>query len=223
MLDIRFNNNKEFMAAHREEYIQKVRDPYYQLIAALTPTMLQIDPGMETRPAKCLSRIFRDTRFSKDKSPYRDHHWVAFRHGGIPKERAPLFWLEIRLEQVNWGLGFWGENREAMRILRHRMLRTPNEFIAFNQTFSTHHFVLSGDTYKRIAIPDDLHPEVATWYTRKELLVGKSKVDPSIIFSAKFADTLINDFLALAPLYQLMQNSYELAIGGGDVTSCINI
>ena len=61
--DIRFHNEKAFMDAHRKEYYQKVRDPFYAFIAEMAPVMLSIDPDMEVRPAKCLSRINRDTRY----------------------------------------------------------------------------------------------------------------------------------------------------------------
>ena len=114
--DIRFNNNKEFMDAHRKEYYAKMRDPYYAFIQALAPTMLAIDEDMEVRPHKCLSRINRDTRYTKDKSPYRDHHWVAFRRAAIPKDGMPFYWFEIRLESINWGLGVWG--RIAISLTR---------------------------------------------------------------------------------------------------------
>ena len=112
--DIRFNNDKAFMDAHRKEYYQKVRDPFYAFIESLAPTMLEIDGEMEVRPHKCLSRINRDTRYSRDKSPYRDHHWLAFRQAARDKDGAPFYWFEIRLESVNWGLGVWGENRPLM-------------------------------------------------------------------------------------------------------------
>ena len=110
MLDLRFNNNKTFMNENRTRYQEVMRDPYYRLIELLTPTALEIDPGMEVRPYKCLSRIFRDTRFSNNKLPYRDHHWVAFRHQAEPRDQAVMLWFEIRLDEVSWGLGFWGGN-----------------------------------------------------------------------------------------------------------------
>lgn len=67
--DIRFHNEKAFMDAHRKEYYQKVRDPFYAFIAEMAPVMLSIDPDMEVRPAKCLSRINRDTRYSQGINP----------------------------------------------------------------------------------------------------------------------------------------------------------
>ena len=218
MLDIRFNNNKTFMAENRNDYIRVMRAPYYALIDHLAPTMLEINANMEVRPNKCLSRIFRDARFSKDKSPCRDHHWVAFRQAGIPRESAPMYWMEVRVEKVSWGLGFWGENKKAMEHMRRRMVAKPKEFSALNALLKKNDFALAGEDYKRLKVPDDLNPAVADWYPKKELLFVKEKIDPAIIFTPAFADTLAEDFKALAPVYHLMQGSYELALNEGEIS-----
>lgn len=215
MLDIRFHNNKAFMDEHREEYVQKVRTPYYDLIDAMAGDMLAIDPQMEVRPVKCLSRIFRDTRFSKDKSPYRDHHWIAFRRAGLPREAAPMFWFEVRFERISWGLGYWGENKGAMDILRRRMIAYPGEFHQLNRLLSENRFALEGEDYKRLKPPGDLDPILIPWYTKKELLFIKDGVDTDVIFKKILPHTLTKDFIALAPLYRLMQGCYDLAAAGG--------
>lgn len=217
MLDIRFHNSKEFMDAHREQYIEKVRTPYFDLINSMADVMLSIDPQMEVRPSKCLSRIFRDTRFSKDKSPYRDHHWIAFRRAGIPREAAPMFWFEVRIERVSWGLGYWGENKGALEILRRRMIAHPGEFHQLNRLLEENRFVLAGDDYKRLKPPDDLDPMLIPWYTKKELLFMKDGVNADIIFKKTLPQTLTKDFRALAPLYRLMQGCYDLAANGGEI------
>ena len=119
MPDIRFNNNKEFMAEHRAQYQRMMRDPHYRFIEALTPTMLSIDPQMEVRLTK-RCRIFRTHGFA-DKSPYRDHHWIAFRRVGSRGIKSIMFWFEARVESVSWG---WvsGRKRPAMDVFRRRMI-----------------------------------------------------------------------------------------------------
>ncbi len=76
---LRFNNNREFFLNNREWYLRSVREPSLALVEALAPAVEQIDPGIETRSQRALARINRDTRFSRDKSPYRDHVWISFR------------------------------------------------------------------------------------------------------------------------------------------------
>ena len=99
-LDLRFHNDKSFMDANRERYLRDVRQPFYDFIGAMGPGMQQIAEDMEVRPVKCLSRINRDTRFSRDKSPYRDHLWVSFRQSGMPNDGTPFYWFEISPENA---------------------------------------------------------------------------------------------------------------------------
>lgn len=212
MMELRFNNNKAFMSDNRQEYLRRMHAPYYRLIQNLAPGMVAIDPKMEVRPNKVLSRIFRDTRFSKNKEPYRDHHWIAFRRQGEPRDKAVMFWFEIRLENVSWGLGFWGENRKAMEILRRRMISNPAELVSLQRILSEYQFRLEGDKYKRISIPEGLHPELVDWYVRKDIYLVKNQVDASQVFKTGFAKQLIEDFQALAPFYHLLRGSYELSM-----------
>ena len=78
-LDLRFHNNTEYFHQEHDRYIEEVQQPFYAFIEDMAPLLRDIDPKMELRPYKCLSHIHRDTRFTKDKSPYRDHLWIAFR------------------------------------------------------------------------------------------------------------------------------------------------
>ena len=72
-LDLKFHNSTEFFHSQHDRYLETVQSPFYEMIREMAPAMLKIDPEMEIRPFKCLSHIHRDTRFSRDKSPYRDH------------------------------------------------------------------------------------------------------------------------------------------------------
>lgn len=215
MLQIRLNNNKEFMTAHRKQYEEIMKLPYYQLIETLTPAILRIDPGMEVRPSKVLSRIFRDTRFSKDKSPYRDHHWLAFRRAGQPKETAVMFWFEIRIEYVSWGLGYWGANRPAMDIFRRRLISHPDDWLGLLKSLKGTELVVEGEKYKRMKPPDDLLPELESFYPMKSLYISRNNAPYEAIFSADLSDFIMKDFEKLAPFYRLLRGYYELSLFEG--------
>ena len=126
-LDIRFHNEVSFYKAHEDEYQTFVKKPFYRFIEELGETMLSISDDLEVRPAKCLARLRRDTRFTKDKSPYRDHLWLVFHRAGEAKDTSVMYWFELSPETVEWGLGFWGMNRPAMNALRARMVEKPRE------------------------------------------------------------------------------------------------
>jgi len=209
--DIRFNNDKSFMDAHRKEYYRKVRDPFYAFIDALAPVMLDIDEDMEVRPHKCLSRINRDTRFTKDKSPYRDHHWVAFRQAARDKDGAPFYWFEIRLESVSWGLGVWGENQALFDALRRRMQARPREVMDALRPAYENGFAQGGQTWKRTYQPPaGLPAMLAPVYPARSLYFEKMDIDPAWIFDGGIVNRVASDFRALAPVWRLLRGLNDI-------------
>ncbi len=218
MLDLRFNNNKTFMDEHREQYHQLMRDPYYAFIETAAPAMRTIDDRMEVRPYKALSRIYRDTRFTKDKSPYRDHHWLTFRREGEPREKSLMFWLEIRVERISWGLGFWGENKPAMDIFRRRMLAYPDDVMrALPDTGQGSNLQLAGDQYKRMSVPESLLTALKPWYLQKELLVSRLGIDHQIIYTRAVLDEFLRDCDRMAPLYRMLRGCYDQSLIMGEI------
>src|ERR1700754_4568583 len=69
--DLEQNNNKEWFEANKKRYEQTVKLPLEALATALIPPMQELDPDIDMEPKKALFRIYRDTRFSKDKTPYK--------------------------------------------------------------------------------------------------------------------------------------------------------
>lgn len=210
-LDLRFHNDKSFMDANRERYYRQVRAPFYAWIEAMTPCMLEIDPMMEVRPVKCLSRINRDIRFTQDKSPYRDHLWVSFREAGRSKDGA-FYWFEVTPEHVNWGVGIWGENRETMDAMRRRMLAHPADYAAILPILKARGFSLDGREWKKMAVPDPVPAVLRPWYLKREVYAQKQDVPLSVIFQPDLIDRVSADFRALAPLYHIFRGCAEEAM-----------
>ncbi len=210
-LDLRFHNYTDYFHAEHERYVETVQQPFYELIGDLGKEMRKIDPLMEIRPHKCLSRIHRDTRFSKDKSPYRDHLWFLFRRAGEPREQSVFFYGEFGPDRLDWGLGIWGENRELMDMFRRRMAANPDGTLALldDMEMEKHHLVPGGRSFKRMAVPPEIPDRLKMWYCMKDLYVGKWNPDYAWAFTERLAKEMRRDFKALAPLYQLLRGMQD--------------
>ena len=184
-LDLRFHNYTDYFHEQHDRYVEQVQQPFYRLIEELAPTAKQIDPLMEVRPHKCLSRIHRDTRFSRDKSPYRDHLWFIFRREGEPREKSVFLYGEFGPDRLGWGFGIWGENRELMDIFRKRMEANPRGMTALidDMDLYQHGLGLGGSFFKRMAIPLQIPERMKRWYAGREIYVGKAEPDYSLAFS----------------------------------------
>ena len=206
-LDLKFNNNTSFFHAQHDKYIEFVQKPFYDLIDGLSEEMRRIDSRMEVRPYKCLSHIHRDTRFTRDKSPYRDHLWFLFRREAEPREKALFYYFEMGPDRLGWGIGFWGENREALDMFRNRIRSNPDEILRTIQRLKLREngLILNGTVHKRMIIPDNIPEPLRRWYSSKEIYIEKEHPEYKMIFSDKIMKEVLKDYQALSPLYRLFR------------------
>ena len=205
-LDLKFHNNTAFFHEQHDRYVKDVQHVFYDMIGDLGPDMLKIDPGMEIRPYKCLSRIHRDTRFSKDKSPYRDRLWFLFRKAGEARDKALFYYFELGPDRLSWGMGFWGENREALDLFRKRMRADPDRMQSLldSMNLKTHSLFLDGTVHRKMTVPPEIPDQLKRWYLAKEMYIGKAHPDYRMIYSEKILKEVRKDFLTLAPLYRIL-------------------
>ena len=170
----RFQNSKAFYEAHKKEIQEGVVFPMRRLVADLQPVLETINPDMILDPVRCLSRVRRDTRYTADKSLYRENLWLMFRHqkNDLP---TPALWFEIFPDGYRYGCGILSTTPAFLEDWR-RTLRTDAAplLAAAKQAFDAG---LSMDTerYKRSKAESDgiADPEIAAWYDAKTLFVSR--------------------------------------------------
>lgn len=207
LMDLKFNNNTGFFHENHDRYIETVQAPFYEMIDELASDMLKIDPLMETRPYKCLSRIHRDTRFSRDKSPYRDHHWFLFRRAAEPRDKSLFYFFEFGPDRLDWGMGIWGENRELMDLFRRKMRANPDGTLAMidDMNLPERKMFLGGSAFKRMDIPPEIPDRLKRWYTARDMYIGRFEPERRWAFSDRIIREVRKDFRAIAPLYQMLR------------------
>ena len=210
-LDIRFHNSVSYYRENQQRFEEHVKAPFYDFINELGPGMQKIDPLMEIRPYRCLARIWRDTRFSKDKSPFRDHLWLLFRRAGEPREGSVMYWFELSPQHVDWGVGLWGENRPLMDMLRRRIAAKPDEVqhIIDSCHLARHHMVVGGQSFKRLEVPPGVPESLKHWYMLRDVYVSRADASMQWIYDPSLADKVLADFKALAPMYRLLRGAYD--------------
>ena len=213
-LELRFHNEVSFFKAHQDEYEQAVRAPFYAFVEAMAPTVSKIAPDMELRPAKCLARICRDTRFTKDKSPFRDHMWLLFRRGGEARDTAVMYWFELSPEVCEWGLGFWGDNRPAMDLLRQKLREKPQEVASVLKKCKLPDpgLAMFSERYKRMAVPENLTGALAQIYPMKSLYIKRIDAPMKLAYSPALIDAVSQDVLRLKPMYTFLRKLADQAM-----------
>ena len=89
------HNHRDWFLAHKEVYEESVRRPTTALVEALNAALMEFAPAYATEPAKAVYRIYRDVRFSSDKTPYKTHVAASFSRRGMPKHAAAGYYFGV--------------------------------------------------------------------------------------------------------------------------------
>lgn len=201
LADLKENNNKQWFEANRDKYIRYLREPMQELTISLGTFMLSIDPYFEIEPRKTISRINRDIRFSKDKSPYRANMWIAFKRVYLDWKTEPTYFFEIFPNSYRYGMGFYNIPKETLYKLRNMIDEGKKEFLKIDSIYRKQNtFILEGEKYKRIINPN-LPEELNDWYQRKEIYFVCNREIDQRLFSAELLDDLMDGFEKLSPIY----------------------
>jgi len=147
------NNDREWFRANKSRYEETVRDPAIRFILDFAPHLKDISPNFRADPrgnGGSLFRIYRDTRFSRDKSPFKTHTGIQFRHDQARDAHAPGFYLHLEPEGCFAAAGIWRPDGTALRKIREGIVEDPAgwEEATGSQAFRGC-FELSGDTLVR--------------------------------------------------------------------------
>lgn len=103
------NNNKPWFEAHREDYENNVLAPAQQFVMAMGKRLQKLSPKVNADPRvnRSLFRLNRDTRFSKDKTPYKTHMGVMFWEGSRPRMECSCYYFHLEPPKVMLGVGLY--------------------------------------------------------------------------------------------------------------------
>lgn len=206
LTNLEFNNNKAWFEENKQSYKDYVVKPFQQLISALADSMLSIDPAFDLRAevGKTISRIYRDVRFSKDKSPYRSSVWLTFKRMTQDWKMDPCFFFEITPQIYRYGMGFYESPKGAILRLREMIDDASDDFNRMLSIYKSQDiFTLEGEKYKKM-LDKTKTPEVADWYQRKSIYFMCTKKIDQKLFDQSLVETLKQDFETLKPFYEFL-------------------
>lgn len=200
------NNNKIWFDKNKDCYKKFLLEPMKYLAIDMSDFILSIDPLIDTTPSpgKSISRINRDTRFSKDKSPYKDTMWITFKRPSKEWSSNPSFFFEISPTSYRYGMGFFSATPRTMELFRERIDRSPKEFEkAISFYAKQHNFVLEGDKYKR-TLAEDMPEFILDWYQRKNLYLVCNKNIDNALYSNQLITELKSNFNLISDFYHYL-------------------
>jgi uncharacterized protein (TIGR02453 family) len=211
------NNDRAWFAQHRDEYEQEVRGPMTTLVERLAADLRRFAPDLLASPRASLYRIYRDTRFSEDKSPFKTQVGAIFPHRDLPKHQGAGLYLEIGPGGTMIAGGIYMPQTPDLHALRehlaenHVRLRTLVESPGFKRTAGP----VSGDSLRRVphGFPAD-HP-AAEYLKLRQFLFGRD-YPAAFATDRRFYREVVMLFERMAPVIDFLNEPLLQHVGRRD-------
>ena len=206
LTELRLHNDREWFERNRERYLRDVRDPMLLFIADFAPILKKIAPHLVADPRPLggsLFRIHRDTRFSKDKTPYKTNVAAQFRHEAGRDVHGPGFYLSLDPEEVDVGGGIWHPEPEPLLAIRRFLLEHPAAWRRATGTPAMRKLEWWGESLKRT--PRDFpegHP-LDAFIRRKDFGAGVVLTEKDAL-SPRFKEKCAEVYRALSPTLKVL-------------------
>jgi uncharacterized protein (TIGR02453 family) len=207
--DLERNNNRPWFQKNKARYEATVQEPAVRFIEAMGPRLARISPYLVADPRPfggSLSRIYRDTRFSKDKRPYKTHVGIHFSHEDATKERnLPGYFFHIGAGESSVYSGVWHPAPSDLAKIRDAIVASPTAWARVVDRG----IEIDGESYVRVPAGYDAKHRFADDLRRKDFFAGREFVD-RVIAGPRFVAAFEDACVGLAPLNRFLSGAMSI-------------
>jgi len=201
------NNNRDWFKENKPRYEELVLDVALRFIQSMQQPLAEIAPhfvAVPTRVGGSLMRVYRDTRFSRNKLPYKTNIGIQFRHEQAKDVHSPGYYVHIEPDNVFLGAGMWMPDSDPLRAIRERIATKTSEWqrVRSDAAFKRH-FKLGGQSLVRPPRGFDKEHECIDDIKRKSFIAVK-EMDIGACVNPRFQQKVETSFKAATPFMQFL-------------------
>jgi uncharacterized protein (TIGR02453 family) len=203
--DLKKHNDRDWFNPRKETFEELIRQPLLELVSAVHREMMRFAPEYVGEPAKCAYRIYRDTRFSKDKTPYKTHLGALLWRNGLDKNAGSAYYFAISTQGIEVAGGLYSPEPDMLLAVRRQIERNPDEF---RKTFDTRRIrrlvgELKGERLSRVPKGFDAgHPAAELLKHKRYILYVE--LGPEVATSRKLVSEIVKRFEMMAPFVEYL-------------------
>ena len=208
------NNNRDWFDRNRQRYEDEVREPAFDYIRSMHKPITDISPNFLVEAKKTggsLMRVFRDIRFSKDKTPYKTNIGIQFRHVAGKDVHAPGFYLHIEPGEMFLAAGIWSPDNPTLNKVRTLIDEYPEEWNQIKRKLINKRtgFEFHGESLKKApkGFASD-HPLLDD--LRRKHFIAVKKVDEKAVLGKTATRKTASLFEKTAPLVKFICEANDL-------------
>lgn len=211
--DLARNNNRAWFNANKPRFERAVREPVLELIEQLDAPLRRSAPMLRVRARRSggsLMRIYRDTRFSKDKTPYKTNIGISVRHQADENIHAPGIYIHLAADECFVGAGCWRPQRETLVAIRRAIHTDPKAWHrARDQKKFRAVYEFAGESLKTAPRDYDKdHPEIED--LRRIDYMALAKMSPSEFTDPGVVDRVVGLIRDAKPLMKFLCGAIDI-------------
>lgn len=208
LYDLSQNNNKDWFEKNKKRYESSVKKPFETLVGQVIERLQKFEPSFQIQPKDCIHRIYRDIRFSADKTPYKTHVSAVFTPKGRQTMEHPGYYLHLEFGNLMLGGGAYFLDKEPLAKVRAAIAQDPEAFraLVFDKNFSEKYGEIKGEKNKV------LPPEFKEAVKKEPFLANKqfyymTELDPENSLRPDLADFITDYFRSGKSLNEFLRKA----------------
>lgn len=199
------NNRREWFQPRKEQFDRDVRGPMVAVVERLAVDLRPLAPEIVVDVKTAIYRIYRDTRFSENKTPYKTHVAANFPWLGLPKHEGAGLYFHVSPDEIWIGGGMYAPQTSQLQAVRehiaanHQRLRSIVESAAFKRTIGA----LDGEQLQRVPRGFPKDHAAADFLRYRQFLAGR-ELAPAAAITPRFYPTLLDTFQVVVPLIRFL-------------------
>lgn len=219
--ELELNNDKDWFERNRKRYDQSVKEPMLSFAAEMIERMKEVDPGISMLPRNAIFRIHRDTRFARDKRPYKTNAGLVVARGGRHEPGVAGLYFHLDAGRMAIASGYYFLEPSQLRLMRSHLAANLPEFEArLTQADFVRFFgEVAGEKNKKL--PEELRDAAA----QQPLLFNKqffywAEYGPEEALREDLAEFVMAHMRAAAPMNRFLGAALEKASSSDAHSSC---
>jgi len=212
------NNDREWFTPRKSVFEEQVKAPMVALVEAVNGELASFAPEYLTEPSKAVYRIYRDTRFSNDKTPYKTHIAGNLHKRGADKHAAGGFYFSVGADQIEIAAGVYMPGPEELLRLRQHISANFDEFSKLLSDKAVTKLVgpLQGDSLARPPKGFAADDPAIDWVKRKQWYYYKTDLDLGIAMTPKLLPEIVKRLKAMTPMVFFLNRGLAARSKSGD-------
>lgn len=208
LFELKFNNTRAKAPEYKERYKEMLTQPLTQMHADLASVAMEIEPRIEVKPSRCISKMYNDMRYSPD-APMKEYVYLRFREATPREENVPGLFFDMGIDFYRCGLCIYRLDSSGMAAIREHAQKCSKDWEKALKALGD--VEIKGQDYKRDHFTQMEDGPLKEFLNKRNFYAAIGKPVNEAVFTAQLVDEVADGFRKVGPLFRLCEQALDEA------------